>query len=115
MDHEYFWFIRSSIQGLHIAVYHTISCLLAPAKKKKEKTDHKLVSHNNSLLRRGQFGSVRINCLREPPKEKKKAPALKVISNLSNLIRSERCRIGWTISLSLKTKLFTQLSTQANH
>ena len=42
-------------------------------------------------------------------KKKKKTPALKVISNLSNLIRSECCRVGWTISLSLNTKLFTQI------
>ena len=66
----YFWFTLSSLQGLHIAVYHTVSCLLAPANK-KEKTDHNLTSHNNSLLRRRLFGSVRRNCLREPPKEKK--------------------------------------------
>ena len=66
------------------------------------------------MLRSRLFGSVKKDCLREPPKEKRKTPALKAISNLTILIRSECCRIGWTISLSLK-KLFTQLSTQANH
>ena len=33
----WFCFIRSSLQGLHIADYHTVSCLLAPVNK-KEKT-----------------------------------------------------------------------------
>ena len=91
-----------------------MSCLLGPANK-KGKTYYTLTSHINSLLRRRLFGSVTRNCLREPPKEKNKTPALKAISNLSKLIRSERCRIGWTISLSLNANLFTQLSTQANH
>ena len=110
----YFWFTRSSLQGLHIAVYHTISYLLASANK-KEKTDHNLTSHNNSPLRRRLFGSVTegIVCVNRQKKKKKK-PALKDVSNLSNLIKSEYCRVGWTISLCLNTKLFTQSSTQAN-
>ena len=60
----YICFIRSSLPDLHIAVYHTISCLLGPADK-KGKTDHNLTSHNKSLLRRRLFGSVTMNCLRE--------------------------------------------------
>ena len=84
----YICFIRSSLPDLHIAVYHTISCLLGPANK-KEKTYYNLTSHINSLLCRRLFGSVTRNCLRDPPKPKKKTPALKAISNLSNLIRSE--------------------------
>ena len=84
----YICFIRSSLQDLHIAVYHTISCLLGPANK-KGKAYYNLTSHINSLLRRHLFGSVTRNCLRDPPKEKNKTPALKAISNLSKLIRSE--------------------------
>ena len=85
---RYLCFIRSSLPDLHIAVYHTVSCLLGPANK-KGKTYYKLTSHINSLLRRHLFGSVTRNCLRDRPKEKKKTPALKAISNLSKLIRSE--------------------------
>ena len=66
----YICFIRSSLQDLHIAVYHTISCLLGPANK-KGKTYYNLTSHINSLLRRRLFDSVTRNCLRDPPKEKK--------------------------------------------
>ena len=84
----YICFIRSSLPDLHIAVYHTISCLLGPANK-KGKTYYNLTSHINSLLRRRLFGSVTRNCLREQPKQKNKTPALKAISDLSNLIRSE--------------------------
>ena len=84
----YICFIPSSLRHLHIAVYHTISCLLGPANK-KGKTYYNLTSHINSLLRRRLFGSVTRNCLHDPPKEKKKTPALKAISNLSKLIRSE--------------------------
>ena len=84
----YICFIRSSLPDLHIAVYHTISCLLGPANK-KGKTYYNLTSHINSLLRTRLFGSVTRNCLRNPPKEKNKTPALKAISNLSKLIRSE--------------------------
>ena len=45
----YICFIRSSLQDLHIAVYHTISCLLGPANK-KGKTYYNLTSHIDSLV-----------------------------------------------------------------
>ena len=63
--------IRPSPQGLHIVVYHAISCLLGPANK-KGKTYYNLTSHINSLLRRRLLDSARRNCLGEPPRDKKR-------------------------------------------
>ena len=41
----YFCFIQSSLQRLHTAVCHIISCLLAPGKeKKKTRYDYRLVT-----------------------------------------------------------------------